>query len=49
MKHIVSAVLVLGARVVISDKLWTIAMAAGMILLAAALQGVRRGKTSRAS
>lgn len=40
-RDIITATLILGACLVAGDKLWTIALAAGMILAALALQGGR--------
>ena len=44
MRNIITATLVLGACLVIGDKLWTIALAAGLILAAAILS---HGKPAR--
>ena len=46
-KDKITGALILGACLIIGDKLWTIALAAVMILAALALQGVHHGKTTR--
>lgn len=47
MRDTITGALILGACLVAGDKLWSIALAAGMILAALALQGGRHGKTTR--
>lgn len=47
MRDTITGALILGACLVAGDKLWTIALAAGMILAALALQGVHHDKPTQ--